>query len=114
MLPDKKKKIQATGVLTLNILSIDGNILEWLEATDFNLSALAKGVGIDHEHKAKATITIELVEEPCAICGKPTLGDKICQNCGKIICDQCAETTEDERYCPVCKVIKQPAQPMQP
>lgn len=107
MLSEKKKKIAATGILTSNLIVMNEHTIEWLQATDFNLMALANGVGINHEHKVKATITIELVEEPCMICGKPTAGDKICQNCGKPICDECAKTEEPERYCPVCQVIKQ-------
>jgi rRNA maturation endonuclease Nob1 len=110
---EKNKKIQATGILTLNIISVDNSMLEWLDSTDFNLAALAKGIGIDHDHKVKATITIGLVEEPCMICGKPTPGDKICQNCGKPICDECAKT-ESERYCPICQVLKQSSQQIAP
>jgi hypothetical protein len=114
MLPEKKKKITATGILTSNIITIDDHTIEWLEAKDFNLVALTNGVGINHEHKVKATITIELVEEPCMICGKPTPGDKICQNCGKPICDTCAKTEEPERYCPICQVLKQTDQQITP
>jgi hypothetical protein len=105
---EKKKKISATGVFKLNVIAVDNNSLEWLDAIDFNLPALAKGIGIEINHKVRATITLELVEEPCVICGRPTAGDKICQNCGKPVCDGCAETEEPERYCPICKVLKQP------
>jgi hypothetical protein len=110
----EKKKITATGILRCNLIVIDDHTIEWLEAQDFNLAALASGVGINTEHKAKATITLELVEEPCIICGKPTTGDKICQNCGKPICDQCAKTEEPERYCPICQVLKQTNQQITP
>jgi hypothetical protein len=103
----KKKKISATGIFTCNIIVINGDTVEWLEAEDFNLPALVKSMGIDQEHKVRATINLELVEEPCIMCGKPTTGDKICQNCGKPICDECAETDNPERYCPVCKILKQ-------
>jgi len=106
---ETKKKISATGTFRLNVIVVDDSSLEWLDAMDFNLPALAKGIGIDIDRKVRATITLELTEEPCVICGKPTAGDKICQNCGKPICDVCAETEEPERYCPICKVIKQPA-----
>jgi hypothetical protein len=111
MLPEKKK-IVATGILTCNVIVINDHTIEWLEAKDFNLAALAYGVGINREHKVKATITIELVEEPCMICGKPTTGDKICQNCGKPICDECAKTENPERYCPICQIAKQSEQPI--
>jgi rRNA maturation endonuclease Nob1 len=107
MLSEKKKKITATGILTCNLIVINDHTVEWLEAGDFSLTTLARSIGIDHEHKAKATITIELVEEPCILCGKPVAGDKICQNCGKPICDECAKTDQQERYCPVCQVLNQ-------
>ena len=110
----KKKKIAATGILTCNLIVINDHTIEWLEAKDFNLAALANGVGINREHKVKATITLELVEEPCIICGKPTTGDKICQNCGKPICDECAKTEQPERYCPACQVLKELNQPITP
>lgn len=105
---ERKKRIQATGVLNLSIVGVNDHMIEWLNALDFDIPAMAKGIGIDHNHKVKATLSIELVEEPCTICGKPINGDKICQNCGKPICDACAETENLERYCPICKVIKQP------
>jgi hypothetical protein len=104
---ERKKKITATGFFTCSLMVINDHTVEWLESKDFNLATLAQGIGIDHEHKVKATITIELVEEPCIICGKPVAGDQICQNCGKPICDECAKTEEPERYCPVCQVLRQ-------
>jgi hypothetical protein len=112
MLSDKRKKISATGILTSNIIAIDDHTLEWLQAVDFDLAALGRGIGITHDHRAKATITIELVEEPCMICGRPTQGDRICQNCGRAICDECAKTEDPQRYCPVCQVLKQPSRPV--
>jgi hypothetical protein len=107
----ERKKICATGVFTINVVAVNDNSFEWLDAIDFNLPAVAKGIGADIGHKVKATITMELVEEPCIICGKPITGDKICQNCGKVICDECAKIEESQRYCPICQVLKQPAQP---
>lgn len=89
------------------MIVIDDHTIQWLEAKNFDLAALANGIGIDHEHNAKATISIELVEEPCIICGRPTTGDKICQNCGKLICDECARTEKLQRYCPICQVLNQ-------
>lgn len=110
MLKGMKRIVQATGILTLNLIAIDDNVIEWLNAADFDLPAMAKGLGVDYEHKVRATINIELVEEPCIICGTPVSGDKICQNCGRPICDNCAETEWLERYCPICRVVKQPCQ----
>ncbi|MEM3698033.1 MAG: zinc finger, RING-type domain-containing protein [Candidatus Bathyarchaeia archaeon] len=110
----ERKKICATGIFTLNVLVINDENLEWIDAVDFNLPAVVKGIGVDIGHKVKATITMELVEEPCIICGKPTTGDKICQNCGKVICDECAKTEQLNRYCPICQVLKQTTQPNQP
>jgi len=107
MLTEKRTRVQATGILTLDLIAVDDNVIEWINAADFNLPAIAKGIGIDHEHKVKATINIELVEEPCIICGKPVAGNKICQNCGRPICDTCAKTESQERYCPICQLLKQ-------
>jgi rRNA maturation endonuclease Nob1 len=110
MLTEKRKRVQVTGILTLGLIAIDDYVIEWINAADFNLPAIAKGIGIDYEHKVKATINIELVEEPCIICGKPVPGDKICQNCGRPICDTCAKTEGQERYCPICQLLKQQCQ----
>jgi len=107
----EKKKICATGIFTINVVAVDDNGYEWLHAVDFNLPAIVRGIGVDIGNKVKATITMELVEEPCLICSKPTTGDKICQNCGKPICDECAKTEELQRYCPICQVLKQPDEP---
>jgi hypothetical protein len=107
----EKKKICATGVFTINVVAVNDNSFEWLDAVDFDLPSVAKGIGVDIGHKVKATITMELVEEPCMICGKPTTGDKICQNCGKVICDECAKTEGPNRFCPICQVLKQQTPP---
>jgi len=114
MSSERKKKIQATGILTLDIVAVDDSIIEWLNTVDYSIPAMAKGIGITHDHKVKATISLELAEEPCVICGKPVIGDKICQNCGKPICDTCAGTENLERYCPICRVVKQSNQPIEP
>jgi formylmethanofuran dehydrogenase subunit E len=107
MLKEKKKKISATGIFCCNMMVIDDTTIEWIDAKEFNLADLAKVIGIDHEHKAKATITIEIVEQPCELCGKLTTGDKICRECGKMICDECAKTdAHDDRYCPICFDLK--------
>jgi formylmethanofuran dehydrogenase subunit E len=107
MFKEKKKKISATGIFSCNIMVIDDTTLQWIDAKEFNLADLAKAIGIDHEHKAKATITIEIVEQPCELCGKITTGDKICENCGKLVCDGCAKTDSNgNRYCPICFDLK--------
>jgi hypothetical protein len=106
VLAEKKLKISATGILTCNIIAIDDNTIEWLDAKEFNLACLAKAIGIDVNHKAKATITIEIVEQPCEMCGKLTMGDKLCEQCGKLVCDQCAKTDPTGRYCPICFDLK--------
>jgi len=67
VLAEKKQKISATGILTCNIITINDSTIEWLDAKDFNLANLAKTIGIDVNHKAKATITIEIVEQPCEL-----------------------------------------------
>jgi formylmethanofuran dehydrogenase subunit E len=107
MFKEKKKKISATGIFSCNIMVIDDATLQWIDAKEFSLADLAKAIGIDHEHKAKATITIEIVEQPCELCGKITTGDKICENCGKLVCDGCAKTDSNgNRYCPICFDLK--------
>ncbi len=107
MITEKKKKISATGILSCNLLVINDTTIEWVDAKEFNLADLAKAIGINHEHKAKAMITIEIVEQPCELCGKITTGDKICQECGKMICDDCAKIdAAGNRYCPICFDLK--------
>jgi formylmethanofuran dehydrogenase subunit E len=109
MIPEKKRKISATAILSCNMVSINDSVIEWLDAKDFNLADLAKTIGIDNEHKAKATVTIEIVEQPCELCGELTSGDKLCNQCGKLICDACAKTDATGRYCPICfDLRKQP------
>jgi hypothetical protein len=111
MFAENKKKISAAGILTSNMVVINDHTIEWLDSRDFSLAALAKSIGIDSEHKAKAMITIEIVEEACVFCGNMTSGDKICQNCGKMVCDDCVRNEKLERLCPVCQVVKQTNQP---
>jgi hypothetical protein len=106
VLAEKKQKISATGILTCNIITINDSTIEWLDAKDFNLASLAKTIGIDVNHKAKATITIEIVEQPCELCGKLTTGDKLCERCGNLVCDRCAKIDPTGRYCPICFDLK--------
>jgi len=106
LIGNKRKKISAVGVLGCNLIVIDDCAIEWLDAKEFNLATLAKTIGIDIEHKAKARITIEITEEHCEICGKPTTGNKLCEQCGELICDECAKTDATGRYCPICFDLK--------
>lgn len=98
----KNNKIVAIGVFTRNTMMINDHAVEWIDAKDFCLADLAKIIGIDEDHKVKAKITLEVVEEPCEICGKPTTGDKLCRECGKLVCDVCSKTDLTGRYCPFC------------
>jgi hypothetical protein len=106
MINEKKQKISAIGTLSNNIMRIDDNIIEWVDAAEFSLAALAKLIGIVEGRKVKARITLEIVQEPCEICGKITTGDKLCTRCSKILCDSCAKTDPTGRYCPSCFEIK--------
>jgi len=102
----KNQKISAIGTLHYNIIKIDDEVIEWLDAKEFSLAALGKIIGVDEEHEVKARITFEIVQEPCEICGKITTGDKLCDECAKIICDKCAKTNAAGRYCPTCFNLK--------
>jgi len=102
MLNEKKRKISAIGIFMRNMMVIDDHTLEWIDAKDFRLADLAKLIGINEDHNVKAKITLEVVEESCELCGKLTAGDKICQQCGKMICDKCAKIDASGRYCPTC------------
>jgi len=106
MLPQKKNRISAIGILTYNILMINGDPIEWIDLKETSLAALAKAIGIDEDHKAKVTITIEVMEQPCELCGKLATGGQLCKSCDKLICDDCAKTDATGRYCPLCYEIK--------
>jgi ribosomal protein L32 len=101
-LEKKNNKITATGILGCNVMSIDDNAVEWLDARDFSIAALAGTIGINLEHKAKASITLEIVEQPCELCGQLATGHQLCDECGKVICDNCSKSDAAGRYCPVC------------
>jgi formylmethanofuran dehydrogenase subunit E len=98
----RSKRISAVGTFTQNLMTIDDETIEWIEAKEFNLADLAKIVGVDSDHNIRLKISLEVVTEPCETCGKPTTGDKVCNRCGRIICDECAKTNLGDRYCPVC------------
>ncbi|MCL6578963.1 MAG: hypothetical protein K6T73_06195 [Candidatus Bathyarchaeota archaeon] len=106
MWKDKKQKITATGTLTYNIFKVNDDMIEWLDAQDFSLAALGKLIGIDGDNKVKVRVTLEVVQEPCELCGKLTTGDKLCSKCNRIICDECAKTDPTGRYCPTCFNLK--------
>jgi hypothetical protein len=103
---EKGRKISAIGIFTYNMMTIDNQAVEWIDAKDFNLADLARIIGIDWDHNVKARVTLEVVTEPCEICGKLTTGDRVCDECGKMICDECAKTYQEFRYCPVCLDLK--------
>jgi ribosomal protein L32 len=54
------------------------------------------------KRKTKAKPTVEIAKNPCKQCGKPTASNKICHMCGRIICNNCAQFNEKNRYCPTC------------
>jgi hypothetical protein len=107
MLKQKNKKYCVLGVLTYNMILIDNSAIEWIDGKDFSLASLAKLFGLNENKNIKAKITLEVAEEPCELCGRVTTGDKICQRCGKMICDECARTDKiGDRYCPICYDLK--------
>lgn len=93
----KKKEVSITGIFRHDLAGIDVYTSKWVDP-DY----LAKSIGIDKNHMVKAKITLEVVEEPCEFCGKSTTGEKICQKCGKLVCDKCAKIDHKGRYCPIC------------
>ena len=106
MMENRRKMSSCIGLLGVNIIKIDDEVVEWLEADTFNITDLAKLVGIDLDHKAQVKITIEIAEVHCELCGKLTTGDKLCYECSRVICDKCAETDSTGRYCPTCFNLK--------
>jgi len=107
MLKQKDKKYAFVGILTYNTIVINDSSVEWIDGKDFSLASVAKLVGVDVNRNVKLKITLEVIEEPCELCGKITTGDKICQECGKMVCDECAKIdTAGDRYCPICFNLK--------
>jgi hypothetical protein len=99
----RNKMVSSTGVMQINVISIDDTVIEWLDADTFHLADLANAIGIDIDHQAKAKVTIEIVKGLCEVCGKNiTTGDKLCDKCGKMICTECAKTDLTGTYCPTC------------
>jgi len=98
----KKPKVEEVGVLRCCVLSIDEETKEWIEAREFNLAGLANEIGVDIDHEVKVKVTFEVVQEPCLFCGRLTSGDKLCEHCHVVLCDECAKTDLTGRYCPSC------------
>jgi hypothetical protein len=107
LLEKKNRRYCILGILTYNAMVVDDTAIEWIDGKDFSLASVARLLGLDENKNVKAKITLEIVEEPCEVCGKMTTGDKLCQNCRKVICDQCAKAdTIGNRYCPICYDLK--------
>jgi len=102
MIRGKVPKITAIGIFKQSVIAVNDHTIEWIDARDWRLADLAKAIGIDLEHSVKAQITLQVVEGPCEICGNPTTGDKLCEKCGKMICDNCSQMDSTDRYCPQC------------
>lgn len=103
MLEKKNKRYCLVGILTYNTIVVNDTTVEWIDGKDFSLASVARLLGLDENKNLKAKITLEIAEEPCELCGKMTTGDKLCLNCGKMVCDQCAKTDgTGDRYCPIC------------
>jgi formylmethanofuran dehydrogenase subunit E len=102
MLGKRSSRIAVTGTFNLNTMMINDHVVQWVDTEEFNLADLARIIGVDGEHKVKARMTLEVVEELCDICHEPTTGDKFCEKCGRPICDECSKTNSKGRYCPVC------------
>jgi len=103
----KRGPVTAILTLTYNVTMIDDDAHEWINAKEHSLASLAKVIGLDENHNIKAKISFELTEEPCIICQQPTTGDKICQNCGRPICDQHAQKDDaGTRYCSICYIAR--------
>ena len=93
----KKSKVTVTGIFRHDLAGVDLRTCKWVD-----IDGIAKEVGIDKNHMVKARITLEVIEEPCELCGKPATGHQVCQRCGKLVCDECARKYLARRYCPAC------------
>jgi len=102
MLRERNRKISAIGTFMRNTIMIDDLAIEWIDAKEFNPADLAKIIGLDEEHRIRAKITLEVVEDRCRVCGEPAAGDRLCDICGEPICDACAITDATGRYCHIC------------
>jgi hypothetical protein len=93
----KKNHVSITGIFRCGLVGVDSDTSRLVDPV-----YLAQSIGIDENNVVKARITLEVVEEPCEICGKLATGDQICQKCGKLVCDKCAKKDSKGRYCPAC------------
>jgi hypothetical protein len=93
----KKCKVSIIGIFRPGLVGVDAHTSKLIDPAH-----LAESIGIDENHVVKAKITLEVVEGPCELCGEPATGHQICQKCGKLVCDKCAKTDSDGRYCPRC------------
>ena len=74
-----------------------------LDATKCEIPTLAAALGIPEKEAEKIAISIDAFKK-CENCGKikPVAQTKICNRCGKLICDECAKKYEDYYFCPTC------------
>jgi hypothetical protein len=93
----KKSQVSVTGIFRHGLVGVDSGTSRLIDPV-----YLAQSIGIDENNIVKAKITLEVVEEPCELCGEPATGDQICQKCGKLVCDKCAIRDSKGRYCPTC------------
>jgi len=93
----KKNRVSITGIFRTGLVGVDEETCKSVDP-----AYLAKSIGIDECHTVKARITLEVVVEPCAVCGEPATGAQICRKCEKPVCDKCAKTDSSGRYCPKC------------
>jgi hypothetical protein len=93
----KKNQISIIGIFRHGLVGVDADTSKSVDP-----AYLAESIGIDKNHMVKARITLEIVREPCELCGEPATGDQICQKCGKLVCDKCAKIDSKGRYCPKC------------
>jgi len=94
---DKKGRVCVTGIFKPGLVGVDTHTSKLVDP-----ARLAESIGIEENHAVKAKITLEVVEGPCELCGEPATGHQICQKCGKLVCDKCANRYSSERYCPKC------------
>ena len=73
----KKSAIWVTGIFRVGFVGVNTDNSKLTDPVQ-----LAKSIGIDENNAVKAKITIEVMEEPCAFCGKLITGDHKCQKCG--------------------------------
>jgi hypothetical protein len=92
-----RSRVSITGIFRTGLIGVDTNTSELVDPAH-----LARSIGIDENHIVKARITIEVVEEPCGVCGETATGAQICQKCGMPVCDKCAKEDSKGRYCPKC------------